>query len=432
DVLVVLLRLPGAAIPQHHRAAAILPLRNDAFELAVFERVILDMHREAFYLGVEARPLGDRPTLEHAVELEAEIVMEPGRVVLLDEIGMPGPARRAAGLRLGCPVETPLRLVSGQTSYAGHVRSAPVDAPAIYKRRRRKSIRLGFDRDREQRRAGLVAPRQRATLIHPIHEIEQQRRGPRRHGEIAGIDLSIALARAGAVGRFAAPEDAGHPLTPPYHSLDLEAAAVDRGAQRLGRVAAAMPLHRVKLREQLRQGRHADNDMAAGPRELCQAPHHRAVVVDMLYDVERQHYVVLGCIGGQILSQIGLDQLPVGPVDPLERLARNVEPDNVVTGALQRGEVRAPAATDFDHAAVARIAEARQQRQQQSPARRPPGMTRDLAGKLDENRLAHIVVGDAARPGLDHSASLVPDNGAPCWNRTSDLPLRRRLLYPLS
>ena len=33
------------------------------------------------------------------------------------------------------------------------------------------------------------------------------------------------------------------------------------------------------------------------------------------------------------------------------------------------------------------------------------------------------------------SSSLVggpPWGGAPCWNRTSDLPLRRRLLYPLS
>ena len=39
-------RLPTAAIPDDHRAAAILALRDRAFEIAVFERVILDMHRQ--------------------------------------------------------------------------------------------------------------------------------------------------------------------------------------------------------------------------------------------------------------------------------------------------------------------------------------------------------------------------------------------------
>ncbi|MCY1188357.1 hypothetical protein D9M73_294560 [compost metagenome] len=42
------------------------------------------MHRQALDLGVQGRPLGDRPALEGAVELQPEVVMQPGGIVLLD------------------------------------------------------------------------------------------------------------------------------------------------------------------------------------------------------------------------------------------------------------------------------------------------------------------------------------------------------------
>src|SRR5262245_19514682 len=81
---------PGAAIPQEHGPAAIFTLWDDAFERAVIERMVLDMDGEALLSGIEARPFGDCPALQDAVELEAEIVMQPPRSMLLNDKGEPG------------------------------------------------------------------------------------------------------------------------------------------------------------------------------------------------------------------------------------------------------------------------------------------------------------------------------------------------------
>src|SRR3546814_7611228 len=51
--------------------------------------MILGPHRETLAGGVGARPLGHRPALEHAVRFEPEIVMEPCRVMLLDDEAVP-------------------------------------------------------------------------------------------------------------------------------------------------------------------------------------------------------------------------------------------------------------------------------------------------------------------------------------------------------
>ena len=68
--------MPGAIVPDHHGAAAVFAFGNDAFEAAVFERMIFDVHREALDGGIEARSFGHGPREQNAVELEAEIVME--------------------------------------------------------------------------------------------------------------------------------------------------------------------------------------------------------------------------------------------------------------------------------------------------------------------------------------------------------------------
>src|SRR3546814_7112191 len=47
--------------------------------------MVFGAHREAFVGGVGARPLGHRPAFEHAIDFEAEVVMEPRRVMLLDD-----------------------------------------------------------------------------------------------------------------------------------------------------------------------------------------------------------------------------------------------------------------------------------------------------------------------------------------------------------
>ena len=52
---------PGAAIPQHDGAAAILIFRNGAFEIAVIERMVLDLDRESLVVRVERRATRHRP-----------------------------------------------------------------------------------------------------------------------------------------------------------------------------------------------------------------------------------------------------------------------------------------------------------------------------------------------------------------------------------
>src|SRR5207249_498259 len=49
--------------------------------------VVLGHHRQALVLGVEARALGDRPALEHALHLETEVVVQARGRVLLDHEG---------------------------------------------------------------------------------------------------------------------------------------------------------------------------------------------------------------------------------------------------------------------------------------------------------------------------------------------------------
>src|SRR5881628_3398289 len=78
-------RYPAPLIPQHHRAAAIFALGDRAFEAAVIKRVILGPHRQALLVGIEAGAIWHRPAFQHAFELQAEVPVEPGGVVLLDD-----------------------------------------------------------------------------------------------------------------------------------------------------------------------------------------------------------------------------------------------------------------------------------------------------------------------------------------------------------
>ena len=78
-------RLPGAAVPQHHSSAAILSLRDRAFEQGVAQRMILRANREALIGRVEARSTGHSPALQRSVELQAEVIVQPRGVMLLDD-----------------------------------------------------------------------------------------------------------------------------------------------------------------------------------------------------------------------------------------------------------------------------------------------------------------------------------------------------------
>ena len=58
--------------------------RDHALEVRVVQRVVLDMDRETLDARL-AWAVGHRPALQGAIELEAKIVVELARLVLLDD-----------------------------------------------------------------------------------------------------------------------------------------------------------------------------------------------------------------------------------------------------------------------------------------------------------------------------------------------------------
>ncbi|MNT41770.1 hypothetical protein D3C72_1781440 [compost metagenome] len=55
-----------------------------ALEGRILQRMIFDMHGQAFDLGVQRGPLGHRPTFQGTIEFQAKVVMQVRRVMLLD------------------------------------------------------------------------------------------------------------------------------------------------------------------------------------------------------------------------------------------------------------------------------------------------------------------------------------------------------------
>jgi hypothetical protein len=49
---VLVVGAPVAPIPEHHRAAAVLALGDDAFEVAVIQRMGLGLYRQALVVGI--------------------------------------------------------------------------------------------------------------------------------------------------------------------------------------------------------------------------------------------------------------------------------------------------------------------------------------------------------------------------------------------
>ena len=70
-------------IPYNHFAAAVLAFWDRAFELAVFEWMIFDLHRQAFIAGIERRTFGNSPGLQYTVDFETQVVVKVGRGVFL-------------------------------------------------------------------------------------------------------------------------------------------------------------------------------------------------------------------------------------------------------------------------------------------------------------------------------------------------------------
>src|SRR5262245_26947890 len=96
----IAVRIPLAAVPDQHSAAAVLSLRDGSLEFVVLDRVVLHLDRETLLARHEARAARHGPALHHAVELEPQVVMQPARRMLLDDERIAlGTARAAARLR---------------------------------------------------------------------------------------------------------------------------------------------------------------------------------------------------------------------------------------------------------------------------------------------------------------------------------------------
>ena len=91
------LRLPRTAIPHDHAARAVIALGNHAFERAVVERMVLDVHGQPLHRRIEARTFRHGPRLERAIEFETEVVVQTARVVFLNH------ERERVGFRLRVP-----------------------------------------------------------------------------------------------------------------------------------------------------------------------------------------------------------------------------------------------------------------------------------------------------------------------------------------
>jgi hypothetical protein len=76
-------RLVRALVPDDHRALAVAGT-DPALEVAVAERVVLDLDGEPLLARVGRRALRDRPGLQDSVGLEPEVVVQRARRVLLD------------------------------------------------------------------------------------------------------------------------------------------------------------------------------------------------------------------------------------------------------------------------------------------------------------------------------------------------------------
>src|SRR5450631_4418294 len=75
--------MPITAVPQLHRATAVLSWGNGSLEVAVIERMIFDFHGQPLIGGIVGRTACDSPGLEHSVEFQSEVEVKPACCVLL-------------------------------------------------------------------------------------------------------------------------------------------------------------------------------------------------------------------------------------------------------------------------------------------------------------------------------------------------------------
>src|SRR5262245_7125109 len=90
---------PAAAIPDDDATRTVFAVRDLALEFGVIERVILGAHGEPLVGRQQAWAARDGPALQHAIQLEPQVVVQSARVVLVHDEQVAGaPLERAARL----------------------------------------------------------------------------------------------------------------------------------------------------------------------------------------------------------------------------------------------------------------------------------------------------------------------------------------------
>ena len=59
----------SAAVPNHHRAAAVVSFGNDALEFFVFDRMIFDFYCQMFFAFLPGKPFRNGPGFQDAFHL---------------------------------------------------------------------------------------------------------------------------------------------------------------------------------------------------------------------------------------------------------------------------------------------------------------------------------------------------------------------------
>jgi hypothetical protein len=85
--------LSASLIPDDHRAAAARVSLVHAFELAGRQLVILDRDRQAANGRIKRGPFRDGPGAQHLADLDAQVKVERGRIMQLDD--KPGDSHQA-------------------------------------------------------------------------------------------------------------------------------------------------------------------------------------------------------------------------------------------------------------------------------------------------------------------------------------------------
>ncbi len=149
-VALLLDELVGAVVPDLDGAGPVVPLRDLALEGRVVEGMVLDVDGERTLAGLERHALRHGPRGESPVPLEPEVVVEPSRIVPLDDEDRRLRAAPPRAERLGRRLRVALSVVLAELVASGGVRAHArlLAVRQVWKRRQREKSRSVFSTQR--------------------------------------------------------------------------------------------------------------------------------------------------------------------------------------------------------------------------------------------------------------------------------------------